>query len=79
MLSRKFLSLSVRYTSSYFINCNKCKQIVFCNDCKKFISCEMCNDNLFYPRCKKSYCNNYCGGVYREEEDEEDEDKPQVA
>ena len=67
MLRRNFL----RYISS---NCNRCKRIIFCNDCKKFIACDLCNDNLFYPRCKKSYCNNYCGGVYREEEEE-----PQVA
>ena len=78
MLRRNFLSMSVRHTSSYFINCNRCKRNVFCNDCKKFIACDLCNDNLFYPKCIKSYCNNYCGGVYRDEEEDE-EDKPQVA
>ena len=74
MLRRNFLSTSVRYTSSHFINCNRCKRNVFCNDCKKFIACDLCNDNLFYPRCKKSYCNNYCGGVYGVDEEPE----PQV-
>jgi hypothetical protein len=73
MLRRNFLSISVRYISS---NCNKCKRIIFCNDCKKYISCDLCNDNLFYPKCKKSYCNNYCGGVYGV--DEEIDIKPRV-
>jgi hypothetical protein len=65
-----------RFLNSTIVNlhptilCNVCDRIIYCYDCKKFISCNNCNDNLFYRPCKKLYCNNYCGGVYEDDENE---------